>query len=117
MATSVQLFVDQVEISVTALLGLAEESPDLARAVLPQLRDPQDALRRVIVSAIDAGGRCCEAGVPVGPAAAATAFEDALDVVAARLGEDSRPVLSDLVRPITAMLVLPYLGQADVAAA
>lgn len=117
MLTSGQHFVDRVRTTVTALLGLAEESPELARAMLPQLRDRHDALRRIIVSAIAAGGCSSEAVFPAGPAAAETAFEDALDVVAARLAGGERPVLSDLARPMTAMLVLPYVGLSDVAAA
>ncbi len=117
MVTSGQRFVERVGCTVSALLGLAEESPELARAMVPQLRDRHDALRRIMVSAIAAGGRSDEAVFPAGPAAAEKVFEDALDVVAARLAADSRPVLADLARPMTAMLVLPYVGLSDVAAA
>jgi hypothetical protein len=117
VATSAQRFVDRVGCTVTALLGLAEESPELARAVLPQLRDPQDALRRIVVAGIAAGGRSPDAVFPAGPAAAETVFDDALDVMAARLAGAGRPILADLARPMTAMLVLPYVGLADVAAA
>jgi hypothetical protein len=117
VATSAQHFVERVGTTVTALLGLAEESPELARAILPRLRDPHDALRGIIVGALAAGGRCPGAVFPAEPAAAATVFEDALDVVAARLAGAGRPALSELARPMTAMLVLPYVGLADVAAA
>jgi AcrR family transcriptional regulator len=112
-------WVDRVRAALLALLQFIESEPELASVSVVQALVGADArllARReevlaVVTAALDEGRRGAPAAQPL-PLTAEGAVGAVLSILHARLQDERRPPLADLLSPLMGILVLPYLGQA-----
>jgi AcrR family transcriptional regulator len=110
---------DRIRAGLLALLEFFDEEPELARACVVHALaagPPVLARRREVLfdltHVIDAGSHVRSAATPLSPLTAEGVVGAVLSVIHARLLQPAQERLTDLVNPLMAIIVLPYLGAA-----
>jgi AcrR family transcriptional regulator len=105
-----------------ALLEFLEDEPDLgALCVVDALGAGREALARraavvdVLIAAVEEGGAKVRSGSPPSRLTAEGIVGAVLAILHARLAQERTPSMAGLLGPLTAMIVLPYLGRAAAA--
>jgi len=113
---------EQIRAGLAALLAFLDEEPALGRLCVVQARGagPRVSERRAqaldaLTDAVDRGRAQAGRGAEPLPLAAEGAVGAVLHVLQARLSRPTSAPLLGLLNPLTAMIVLPYLGPAAAA--
>jgi AcrR family transcriptional regulator len=110
---------ERVRAGLTALLQLLDSELGLGRLVIvetlgagPRTLEHRQRLLATVIGAIDQGRNECRDGQGPPPLTAEGVVGGALSLIHTRLIESGDVPLTELVNPLTSMIVLPYLGSA-----